>query len=194
MKHIELTGTARVFGKKADVKSVRKSEKVPCVIYGNGVENTAFSIDEKALKLVTDTPSAYIIDLDIDGSKYMTKLQAVQYHPVTDKALHADFLAISADKPVTIEVPVKLTGNSEGVRAGGKLFQAVRKLKVTAVEANLPDVITIDVTSLQIGKQVFAGDLKYDGFQISSPKGILVCTVKSTRAAASAATAEAEAK
>ena len=193
MKHVELKGTARVFGRKADVKSVRKSEQVPCVIYGNGIANTAFSVDAKAFNLLITTPYSHIIDLDIDGTKYMAKLQAVQYHPVTDAAIHADFLAISNDKPVTIEVPVKTTGNAEGVKAGGKLFQAVRKLKISALEKNLPDEITVDVTPLGIGQHISAGDLKFDNFQIVSPKAMRVCSILSTRAAATAAPAGEEA-
>ncbi len=192
MKHISLKGIARVTGKKADVKSVRKSEKVPCVVYGNGVSNTSFSIDEKDLKLVTDTPYSQIIDLEVEGGKYMTKLQAVQYHPVTDKPLHADFLVLSEDKPVTIEVPVKTAGNSEGVKAGGKLYQAVRKLKISALVKDLPDEITVDVTSLGIGSHISAGDLKFDNFKIVSPKATLVCSVRSTRAAVAEESASAE--
>lgn len=190
MKHLELEGKKRITGKKADVKSVRREDRVPCVIYGAGVENTAFSVDEKQLKTLTNTPYSYIVDLNIDGTKCLAILKDIQYHPVTDRALHVDFLAIDAAKPVTINVPIKITGNSIGVRQGGKLNVPTRKLKVCGLIDKLPDELPIDITELGLGKQINAGDLKFDGFQIVSPKGTLVCAVRATRNSAAAAAAE----
>ena len=192
MKHINLQGKLRATGRKADVKSVRREEKVPCVIYGNGIENVLFSVTAKDLAVLTNTPFSHIIDLDIEGNKYLAKLQDIQWHPVTDKALHVDFIALSEDKPVTIEVPVKIVGNSEGVKQGGKLAVSSRKLKVCGLMANLPDELEVDITPLGIGNQIFAKDLHYDNIQIVSPKGTLVCAVRATRASAAAATAAAE--
>lgn len=183
MKHIQISGSTRATGRKADVNSVRKSEKVPCVFYGQGVENISFAVEEKDLKLITNSPNSYIVDLTIDGKEYMAKLQAVQYHPVNDNAIHADFLAISEKKPFTIEVPVKIFGNCEGVKQGGKLAVSVRKLKVNGLAANIPDELPVDITNLLIGKRIIAGDLSYDKIQIVSPKATIVCSVKSTRAA-----------
>ena len=191
MKHFELQGKKRITGKKADVKSVRKEDRIPCVIYGAGVENTAFSVDEKEFKGLTHTPYSHIVDLDVEGAKYQAVLKAVQYHPVTDRPLHVDFLALDPSKPVTIDVPVKITGNSIGVRQGGKLSAPTRKLKVCGMIENLPDELPVDITELGLGKQINAGDLRYDGFQIVSPKGTLVCVVRATRnSAATAAAAE----
>lgn len=187
MKHFELQGKKRITGKKADVKSVRREDKVPCIIYGAGVENVSFSIEEKDLKGLTHTPYSHIVDLDIDGAKYQAILKAIQYHPVTDRALHVDFLALDAAKPVTIDVPIKITGNSIGVRQGGKLSVPTRKLKVCGPVENLPDELPIDITELGIGKQINAGDLHFDGIQIVSPKGTLVCVVRATRNSAAAA-------
>ena len=116
MKHFELQGKKRITGKKADVKSVRKEDRVPCVIYGAGIENVSFSVDEKELKGLTHTPYSHIVDLNIEGEAHQAILKAIQYHPVTDRALHVDFLALDPAKPVTIEVPIKITGNSIGVR------------------------------------------------------------------------------
>ena len=189
MKHLSLQGTARVSGKKADVKSVRRDEKVPCIVYGNGVENINFSVEAKALKALTDTPYAHIVDLDIDGKKFTAKLQDIQWHPVTDIALHADFLALNEDKPVTVEVPIKIVGNSEGVRQGGKLAVSTRKLRISGLMANLPDELEIDITPLGIGKQIFAKDLSYDNINIVSSKATLVCAVRATRASAAAESA-----
>jgi len=181
MKKLELKGSVRVTGRKADVKSIRREEKVPCVIYGAGVENTSFAIEEKDLKALTHTPYSHIVDLDVDGNKCFAILQEIQYHPVTDRALHVDFLAIDPAKPITINVPIKITGNSEGVRQGGKLNVPIRKLKVNGLMDVIPDELPIDITSLGLGKQINAGDLKFDGIQIVSPKGTLVCAVRATR-------------
>ncbi len=190
MKHLELEGKKRITGRKADVKSVRREDRVPCVIYGAGVENTSFSVDEKQLKNLTHTPYSHIVDLDIEGSKCLAVLKDIQYHPVSDRAIHVDFLAIDPAKPVTIDVPIKITGNSIGVRQGGKLNVPTRKLKVSGLIDNLPDELPIDITDLGLGKQINAGDLKFDGFQIVSPKGTLVCAVRATRNSAAAATTE----
>lgn len=181
MKQLEIKGTARVTGRKADVKSVRKEEKVPCVVYGAGVENTSFSIEDKALKSLTHTIYSHVVKLDVDGKQCLAILKEVQYHPVTDRAIHADFLAIDPAKPVTIEVPIKVTGNSEGVRQGGKLSVPVRKLKVNGLINAIPDELPIDITGLKLGKQINAGDLSFDGIKIVSPKGTLVCAVRATR-------------
>ena len=181
MKHFELQGKKRITGKNADVNSVRREKRVPCVIYGAGIENVSFSVDEKELKGLTNTPFSHIVDLNIEGECHQAILKAIQYHPVTDRALHMDFLALDPAKPVTIDVPVKITGNSIGVRQGGKLNVAVRKLKVCGPIENLPDELPVDITELGLGKQINASDLKFDGFQIVSPKGTLVCAVRATR-------------
>ena len=182
MKHIELKGQPRQVGNKAVVKSIRREGLVPCNLYGLGMENVLFTVDAKDLKTVTHTPSSYIIDLDLGEMKFLAVLHEVQYHPVTDEALHVDFLAVSADKPVTIDVPVKITGHSEGVKLGGKLLISSRKLRVSAMMNNLPDMLEVDSTHLMIGKQIVAGDLNYEGVTIVSPKATIICSVRPTRA------------
>ena len=183
MKHIELKGQVREAGNKAAVKAVRRAGHVPCNIYGLGMENVLFTIDAQDLKTITHTPNSYIIDLELnDGKKFFAVLHEVQYHPVTDEALHVDFLAVCEDKPVTIEVPVIVTGHSEGVKMGGKLLVSSRKLRVSAMMDKLPDVLEVDSTHLMIGKQIVAGDLNYEGVTIVSPKATIICSVRPTRA------------
>jgi large subunit ribosomal protein L25 len=183
MKHIELKGQVREAGNKAAVKAVRRAGHVPCNIYGLGMENVLFTIDAQDLKTITHTPNSYIIDLELnDGKKFFAVLHEVQYHPVTDEALHVDFLAVCEDKPVTIEVPVIVTGHSEGVKMGGKLLVSSRKLRVSAMMDKLPDVLEVDSTHLMIGKQIVAGDLNYDGVTIVSPRATIICSVRPTRA------------
>ena len=183
MKHIELKGQVREAGNKAAVKAVRRAGQVPCNIYGLGMENILFTIDAQDLKTITHTPNSYIIDLELnDGKKLYAVLHEVQYHPVTDEALHVDFLAVCEEKPVTIEVPVIVTGHSEGVKMGGKLLVSSRKLRVSAMMDKLPDVLEVDSTHLMIGKQIDAGDLNYDGVTIVSPRATIICSVRPTRA------------
>ena len=189
MQQITINGTNRVLGKKSDVKHLRKEGQVPCVLYGAGVENVIFSISAKDLKLITHTPNSYIINLDIEGKSYLAVFHAIQYHPISDEALHVDFLAVSEDKPVVIAIPVKVEGHSEGVKQGGKLVPGARKLKVSGLIKDLPDTLSVDITNLTIGKQINAGDLSYENIQIVSPKTTMVCAVKATRASAAAAKA-----
>ena len=183
MKHIELKGQVREAGNKAAVKAVRRAGQVPCNIYGLGIENVLFTIDAQDLKTITHTPNSYIIDLELNnGTKMYAVLHEVQYHPVTDEALHVDFLTVSEEKPVTIEVPVKVVGHSEGVKMGGKLLVSSRKLRVSAMMDKLPDLLEVDSTHLMIGKQIVAGDLNFDGVTIVSPKATIICSVRPTRA------------
>ena len=183
MQHIELKGQVREAGNKAAVKAIRREGQVPCNIYGLGLENILFTIDAQDLKTITHTPNSYIIDLELnDGKKLYAVLHEVQYHPVTDEALHVDFLAVCEDKPVTIEVPVIVTGHSEGVKMGGKLLVSSRKLRVSAMMNKLPDVLEVDSTHLMIGKQIVAGDLNFDGVTIVSPRATIICSVRPTRA------------
>ena len=183
MKHYSIAGTVRTTGSKADIREVRKAGRIPCNFYGNGVENVAFSVDEKDFLTLVSQPASFIIDLDIDGKVNTAVLREVQYHPVTDRPLHIDFVAVTEDKPITIDVPVRIFGNSEGVRQGGKLIVNVRKLRVSALMAYLP----VDITTLKLGKRINAGDLHYDNVTMVTPKTAIVCSVKATRNAVAAA-------
>ena len=183
MQHIELNGQVRVAGNKASVKAIRREGLVPCNIYGLGIENVLFTIDAQDLKTITHTPNSYIIDLHLsEGRNGFAVIHEVQYHPVTDEPLHVDFLFVTEDKPVTIEVPVLVTGHAEGVKMGGKLLVSSRKLRVSAMMDKLPDLLEVDSTPLKIGKQIVAGDLNYDGVTIVSPKATIICSVRPTRA------------
>lgn len=182
MKHFVLKGQVREVGNKAVIKKYRKQGLVPCNIYGSGVENILFTVTEKDLKGLTDTPASYIVDLELsNGQKYNAVIHELQYHPVKDNCLHADFLAVNEEKPISIMVPITITGHAAGVRAGGKFYKLVRELKVSALMKDLPDELVINIDKLQIGKRIVAGDLKYENVNVVSPKGTIICTVKSSR-------------
>ncbi len=189
MKTIELKGVNRTaFGKKG-AKDIRRAKQVPCVIYGGEKGEVHFSVDAQSLKQLLYTPSSYIVDFDIDGVKERGVMREVQFHPVKDYPLHVDFYRVQEGKPVAIDIPVKLVGNSEGVKLGGKLTLSKRKLRVSGTLENLPDELTIDITNLGVGKSIFVGDLKYDNLTLLTPATTAVCAVMVTRAARGAAAA-----
>ena len=184
MKQISISGKIRVAGNKQSIKTIRRAGLVPCNLYGAGMENVLFTVEAKDLTHITDTPNAYIVNIELEGKNYLAVLHETQWHPVTDAALHVDFLAVSEDKPVTINVPVVVTGHAEGVKLGGKLLVSSRKLKVSALMKDLPDTLEVDSTPLGIGKQIVAGDLHYENVTIVSPKATIICSVRPTRASA----------
>ena len=183
MKSITIQGTKRESVGKKSTKALRDAELVPCVVYG-GQEPLNFSAEERAFKGLVYTPEAHTVSIEVDGQSIPAVLQDIQFHPLTDRILHADFYQLSDDKPVVMEVPVKLTGRSKGVVAGGALRQSFRKLKIKAVPANLPDEIVIDVTPLKIGSKLYVGDIKTEGFTFMHPDNAVVVAVKMSRTAA----------
>ncbi|MDR2653049.1 MAG: 50S ribosomal protein L25/general stress protein Ctc [Prevotellaceae bacterium] len=195
MKTIKLNGQPRTSLGKKDSKELRKQELVPCILYGNKKENQNFVLCEKELKELIYTPFSYIVEVAIEGKVHTCILKDIQFHAVSDKILHIDFLNVDESKPVAIDIPVKITGHSEGVKQGGKLQVLSRKVKVSALLNDLPDEIPVDITNLQLGKSICVGDLSFDKLNILTPKSNIICSVKVTRAAlGAAATAEEQKK
>ena len=185
MQSIQINGTARnTFGKKF-AKAARREGKLPCIIYGGG-EEKAFTIDAKELNQLIYTPNSYIIELNIDGVIERAVMREVQYHPVREQVLHVDFYRIQDDKAVAVNVPVRLTGNAEGVKVGGKLALSARKLTVKGLVEFIPDEIVIDVTPLQVGQTIFVGDIQRENLTFLTPATTAVCAVRVTRASRAA--------
>ncbi len=182
MQSISIKGTKRESVGKKETKALRNADKVPCVIYGSG-DTIHFSAEEKAFKNLVYTPNVYTATLDIDGTSYHAILQDIQFHPVTDKILHIDFYQLSDDKPVTMNIPVVLQGNSPGVIAGGSLRFTNRKLKVKALPANLPDTIDADISKLKIGDKLLISELANDKYTFMHPDNTVVVQVRTARAA-----------
>lgn len=180
MKSITIQGTKRESVGKKSTKALRDAELVPCVVYG-GKEPLNFSTEEKSFKNLVYTPDAHTATLVIDGETIEAVLQDIQFHPITDKILHVDFYQLSADKPVIMEVPVRITGRAKGVVAGGVLRQSFRKLKVKAIPVNLPDEIVVDVTPLRIGNKLYVEKLKNDLYTFMHPDNAVVAAVKMSR-------------
>ena len=171
----------KTLGKKSN-NALRKEGLVPAVLYG-GEKNIHFQILAKSMKKLTDTPNTYLVNLDIDGTVYNAFLQASQYHPVSDEALHFDFIQISDEKPIKISLPVKVEGFSVGVKAGGILIVEKRYVKVLALAKNLPNEIAIDVTDLKIGQSIKISDLKIENLELTEESSESVIAVKLTRTA-----------
>lgn len=199
MKQISINGTARTdLGKKA-AKAIRNSGNVPCVLYGEKKDENGlpvaihFTVSEKEINKLIYTPHIYLVDINIDGEDHKGILKEAQFHPVKDNVLHVDFYEVHAEKPIVMGVPIAPQGLAEGVRAGGRLITMVRKLNVKALYSAIPEKLNIDVTSLQLGKSIKVGDLHFENLELVTPKEVIVCTVKMTRAAMGAAAAAAKA-
>ena len=198
MKTISISGSARTeVGKKA-TNALRKEGLVPCCIYGVQKDNEGkpvtktFSVTVEGLRKLVYTPDIHVVDLTIDGTTTKAVLKDIQFHPVKDTILHVDFYEITEEKPIVMAVPVKLQGLAEGVRAGGKLVQLQRYLKVKAVYTAIPEILTVDVTPLALGKSIKVCDLSFEGLELVTAKEALVCAVKTTRASQAAAAAAAK--
>ena len=212
MKTFQLEASPReIVGRKAS-KILRKQGLIPAILYGQlpvnlpyegtlqtgekiveignkkGVVVTDFSVSLEGVRKLIYTPDIYVVDIDIKGSKRVKAImKEAQYHPVSDDILHIDFLEVFDDKPVVMEVPVTLEGHAVGVKAGGKLNQSMRKLKVKGLASDIPEILTVNVDHLELGKVIKVGSLHFDKIELVNPKNTVVCIVKMTRASQSAA-------
>ena len=185
MKSITINGSKRESVGKVATKALRNAGKVPCVLYG-GDKALHFSADELSFSKIVYTPNVYTAMIELEnGEKYKAILQDIQFHPVSDKILHVDFYQLHDDKEVTMEIPVKLEGNAPGVIAGGNLRFPYRKLKVKALPADLPDFVTADISSLNIGDKLYVTELKKDQYTILHPDNTVVAQVRVSRLAMS---------
>ena len=199
MKEIAIKGQKReATGKKAS-KLMRKEGLVPCNLYGEkrndkGLpEALAFSVSLREIRKAVYTPDVYVVNLTVDGEPHKAIIKELQFHPTTDSLIHADFYEVTENKPITVGIPVKLNGLAQGVRDGGKLNLSIRKIDVTAPYKQIPEVLNIDVTNLQLGKAIKVGELSFEGLEIATPAQVIVCSVKATRASRAAAAAADEA-
>ena len=192
MKSIDVKGTARTATGKKAARDLRKSDLIPCNLYGEKRENGLpvaenFTVSAAEVRNLIYTPDIHSVNLTIDGKEHKAIVKELQFHPVTDKLLHIDFYEITDKKPIIIAVPIKLNGLAEGVRAGGKLAASVRSLKVRAIYTQIPERLEIDVTNLGLGKTIKVADLSFEGLELVTPASVVVCQVKMTRSAMSAA-------
>jgi len=180
MKSITINGSKREsVGKKA-TKALRNAGQVPCVLYG-GDQPVHFSAAELAFSKLVYTPNAHTVVIALGDTSYNAVLQDIQFHPVTENILHIDFYQLFDDKEIAMDIPVVLTGNSVGVRAGGVLRRNRRKLRIKALPTNLPDNIVVDISKLNIGNKVYVSELENDGFKFLHTDNTVVCQIKQSR-------------
>ncbi len=191
MKSVSLSGSVRQSVGKKDAKAIRNAGNVPCILYGAG-HQISFQVSYKELTPLVYTPDVTKVSLQIDGKTFTSIIKEIQFHPVTDKMIHVDFLELVDNKPIFMSVPVTVYGNSLGVKQGGKLVINARKLNIKATPENLPDSIKIDVEKLDIGQGIKVGALSLENVQILDEPNKMVVSVKTTRAAQAAATNAAE--
>ena len=192
MKTFDISVKKRSELGKKSTKKLRDEGNVPCVMYGGG-ETLHFYAHENSFRNLIYTHHVHAINFDIDGKVHKAILKEIQFHPVTDKILHIDFIEVSNTKPATVNIPIELVGNSEGIRNGGKLRQRRRLLKVKGLVTNMPDVLEIDITELNIGDSFKVRDLKYNDLELLDPPQSMIVGVISSRIAAKGMTVVTEA-
>ncbi|MCW8979816.1 MULTISPECIES: 50S ribosomal protein L25/general stress protein Ctc [Altibacter] len=183
MKSITINGSQRESVGKASTKALRNAGKVPCVVYG-GDKPIHFSADELAFRHLVYTPDVHTVVIALeDGTKVNAILQDIQFHPVNDRILHMDFYQIYDDKEVMMEIPVRIVGNSRGVRNGGVLRVVTRKLRIKALPENLPDFIEADITEMKIGAKMYVTAVQTDDYKILHPDNTVICQIRTSRTA-----------
>ena len=180
MKNVSLSGSPRENVGKKDAKNLRRAGKVPCVLYG-GENQFHFSVNYLDLTKIVFTGDVYQVDLDLDGKKVATVIKEIQFHPVSDKVIHVDFVELLEDKTIKIKLPVHVTGLAIGVRNGGRLMTPFRKLTIKGRLSALPDDIEIDIENLRIGEKVRVSEIKLEGVKILEPQDTVVVLIKTAR-------------
>jgi large subunit ribosomal protein L25 len=182
MKTAQLSGSLRANVGKKDATALRNADLVPCVLYGQG-EQTHFAVKRNDLDKIVFSPEVYQVEIDIEGKKAKGIIRELQQHPTKDTIQHVDFYELSDSKPVRVGLPVRLTGSSKGVMAGGKLMQTFRHLNVVGLPKDLPEAITLDISKLKIGKSIRVGQIDIPGVSFLDPANAVVVSVKMARGA-----------
>lgn len=185
MKSVALNGNKRADRGTSNAKALRTEGKLPAVLYG-GKENTHFTVNEVEFEKIINSPNVYFVELDVEGTKHKAIIKDVQFHPVTDRVIHIDFLEVVDGAPFTVNIPVKITGQSKGVLLGGKLRTVTRRLKVRGLAEAMPEFIEVDITPLKIGDSIKVADLSREGLDFLDASNAVVVAVKMSRAAMSA--------
>lgn len=181
MQTIEIIGFKRANLGKKEANELRAKGQVPCVLYG-GSDQVHFSVPAILFRDLVYTPNVYMVDLSVEGTPYKAILQDAQFHPTSEVLLHADFLELNEDKPIRMEVPVRLTGTALGVTKGGKINQKMRKLSLRALPANMPDFVEVDITPLDLGKSAKVSAVAAADFQILNALSSPIVTIDIPRA------------
>ena len=180
MKTIQISAEKRSELGKKSTRDLRKTDHVPCVMYG-GTEVIHFHAHENDFRHLVYTPNAYIVEVSLDGKNHKAVMKELQFHPVTDKLNHIDFVEVFDDKPVIVEIPIQLDGAAIGMKDGGKPRQRRRVLKVRGLIQHLPDTLDINIEEVRIGDVIKVGDLSYDKLEILDPSRSMIFAIVSSR-------------
>ena len=180
MKHVSLSGSPRENVGSKDAKALRRQDRIPCVLYG-GDKQTHFHVSYNELSKLVITPKVHQVDLSLGDGKFNAVIKEVQFHPITDRITHVDFLELADDKMVKIELPLRVTGSAIGVRNGGRLFVQFRKLTVKGFPPQFPDEILLDITKMRIGQKIRVKDLDTGGLTIVQDPEAVVVSIKTAR-------------
>jgi large subunit ribosomal protein L25 len=191
MKQISLSGSLRENVGRQGATELRRSGRVPGVLYG-GSNQIHFSVSEMDLIKILRQPETFQINLEIDGKSYATVMQEKQQHPVSDRVTHIDLLELVPGKEVKTALPVRVTGSSEGVKAGGKLVQNYRKMRIIGMPDALPEAIVVDITPLKIGDMIRVREVSIPGCRFAEAEASAVVAVQATRASIAADNASAD--
>lgn len=186
MKTIILKGLEREAIGTANAQRLREEGLVPCVLYGGG-EHVHFSVYRDDFKNLVYTPNTYLVKIEVGGKSYKAIMQDVQFHPVNDTLIHVDFLAVDESKPVVVAIPTKVTGNSPGVRAGGRLAVKLKKVKIKGLLSDLPDALEINIDSLELGKSIKVENVSLPNVELLAASNVAIVSVEATRATRQAA-------
>ena len=193
MRIVSLSGSLRENVGKKNAKALRREDKVPCVMYGKGMQYL-FAVLQTEFERILFNPEPCFVEIDLGGEKHRAMLKDIDFHPVTEIVYHCDFYELSDDKPIVMSIPVHTTGTSVGVMKGGKLAYKQKRLNVKALPANMPSEILIDITNLDIAQRCKVQDVATDNYEILNPKSSEVVVIASTRAAATGANEVVEAE
>jgi len=180
MKTIAISAEKRTELGKKFTRDLRRANHVPCVMYG-GAEVIHFHAHENDFRHIVYTPNAYIVEITINGTLHKAVMKELQFHPVSDKLTHIDFVEVFQDSPFVLEIPIKLVGVAIGLKDGGKPRQRRRVLKVRGLLQHLPDALEIDITDVAIGDVIKVGDLAYDNLEILDPSRSMIFSIVSSR-------------
>jgi len=180
MKSVSISGSLRENVGKRDAKAQRAQGAIPCVIYG-GKEQLKFVVEESQFRGLLFTPEVKYVELEIGEKKFEAVVQATQWHPITDKLLHVDFLEVVEGKPIIIGIPVIITGTSPGVLRGGKLMKKTRKLTVKGLLKDIPEVISVDISNLEINDMIKVSDLSIPNLTFIENPNTVIVNIASTR-------------
>ncbi|MFM6965563.1 MAG: 50S ribosomal protein L25 [Sphingomonadales bacterium] len=188
MKTAQLSGSVRSNVGKKDAAEARRAGLVPCVLYGQG-EQTHFAVKRTAIDKIVFSPDVFQVALDIEGKKAVGIIRELQQHPTKDTIQHVDFYELNENKEVRVKLPVRITGSSRGVMAGGKLMTVFRQLQCVGLPSALPDAITLDITKLRIGQSIRVSSIEIPGVKFLDPANAVVVAVKMARGAVKGADA-----